>query len=211
VQVEVVAGQVGEERAREARPGDAPERDAMRGDLHNDPADAPLAHPGEHLLHLDGLGGGADRGAALGAGDRLHGRHEAAPLLAVGAGEDGVERVGRGRLAVGAGDPVDLHARRRVAEDGARERGEGGPGVRHDGCRRVRNLALRDDEGGAPAQGLGDELGPVALEAGDRDEGEARLNAPRVVGDAPHPSLRALRDLSAENPRQLCPVQDHSP
>ena len=107
--------------------------------------------------------------------------------------------------------PVDLHAARRVAEDGPGEGGEGGPGIRHNGCRYFRDLTLGDDEGGTAAQGLGGELGPVALEAGDRDEGEAGLYAARVVSDAPHPFIYAGRDLRAENPRELCAVQDHSP
>jgi hypothetical protein len=72
-------------------------------------------------------------------------------------------------------------------------------------------LSLSDDEGGPPAQGIGDEVCPVTLEAGDRNEGEAGSNAPRVVSDAPHPFFCARRNLRAENPRKLCPVQDHSP
>jgi hypothetical protein len=47
--------------------------------------------------------------------------------------------------------------------------------------------------------------------SGDRDEGEAGLYATRVVSDAPHPFIYAGRDLRAENPRELCAVQDHSP
>jgi hypothetical protein len=31
------------------------------------------------------------------------------------------------------------------------------------------------------------------------------------VSDAPHPFIYAGRDLRAENPRELCTVQDHSP
>ena len=96
---------------------------------------------------------------------------------------------------------------RRVAEDGPGEGGEGGPGIRHNGCRYFRDLTLGDDEGGTAAQGLGGELGPVALEAGDRDEGEAGLYAARVVSDAPHPFIYAGRDLRAENPRELCAVR----
>jgi hypothetical protein len=43
---------------------------------------------------------------------------------------------------------------------------------------------LNDDGGGAGRDGLTDEVVSVDVEAGDGDEEAARLDAPRVVGDA---------------------------
>jgi hypothetical protein len=123
VQVEVVARQVGEERPHEAGASDALEGYAVRGDLHDDPADPRFRHPGEGLLHLRSLRGGADRRPTLAAADHLGGRHEPTRLFAVGAGEDRVERVRGGGLTVGAGHAVDLHLPRGVAGDGACEGG----------------------------------------------------------------------------------------
>src|SRR5512132_4284752 len=47
VQVEVIPGQVGEERPLETRPRDATKLYAVRGDFHDDPPDTRLQHPGE--------------------------------------------------------------------------------------------------------------------------------------------------------------------
>jgi hypothetical protein len=83
------------------------------------------------------------------------------------------------------------------------------PGVGHDGGRDALYGALGDDEGGAPAQGLGGEEGPVVLKAGDRDEGEAGTDGPRVVrhsGDGFH----APGQFRSEDSREVCRVQIHA-
>ena len=69
---------------------------------------------------------------------------------------------------------------------------------------------LGHDESGTTAESLRRELRPVALEARDSDEGEARLGAAGIVRhatNAPHTG----RNLRPENLGKLCPVQDHSP
>ena len=199
VQVEVVAGQVREECPGEARARDAPEGETVRGDLHDDPAHPGGQHRGERALHLRGLRGCPDGRAADAARDRLGRRREAALPLAEGAGEDGVERVRGGGLAVGSRYAVDLHAPRGVAVDLPGEGGQGGTGVGDDGRRDTRDRALGHDEGGPAPYGLGGEPRPVALETGDRDKGEARLDGARVVRhphDPPHPR----RNVGAQDP-----------
>jgi hypothetical protein len=80
--------------------------------------------------------------------------------------------------------------------------GQGAAGVRDDGGRGIRHLALGHDEGSAPAKRLGDESRSVALEAGDGDEGEAGPHGAGVVRNTGH-TPHAGRDLGAENPGEL--------
>jgi hypothetical protein len=80
--------------------------------------------------------------------------------------------------------------------------GQGAAGVGDDGGRGARHPALGHHEGGAPAERLGNEIRPVALETGDGDEGEAGPHGAGVVRDTGH-APHAGRDLGAENPGEL--------
>jgi len=103
---------------------------------------------------------------------------------------------------------VDGHPRRRIAGDGASERGERRPGVGDDDGRHVRDLALGHDERRAAPYSLPGELDAVALEAGNGDEGEARLYETRVVGDAPD-ALHPRRRLCPQGTAQTCTIQEN--
>ena len=76
--------------------------------------------------------------------------------------------------------------RGRIAKHGTRERRQGRPGVGHDGGGHTpADSTFGHDERRPAPQGIRDELGAVAPEAGDRDEGETGLDEARVVSHAP--------------------------
>src|SRR5215212_4730556 len=146
VEIEVVPGQVREDGAGEARLSDALEGYAVRGDLHDHPADAGLEHRGERPLHLCSLWRRPDRGTALAARDGLGGRHETELAFSVGPGQDSIQNIRRGGLAVRTGDAVDPHATRRVSVYLPGKRRESGPRVPHDRGRDTGNVTLGDHE-----------------------------------------------------------------
>jgi hypothetical protein len=174
------------------------------------PAHARPEHPGERTLHLGGLRRGPDRGTPLSARDDLGGGHEPALALAVGAGQDPMQNIRGGRLAVGARNAVDPHARRRIAVDLHGQRRQGCPHVPHDRGRDAANVAFGDHEGGPATDGLCRELRPVAPEAGYSHEGETVPDASRIVRNSPDAAYRQ-RNLDTENCGKLCPVQEHHP
>ena len=108
---------------------DALEGDPVRRNLHNGVPHPRVEHPAQDPLHLCRLGRGVDGRTAFDARHHFRRGHEAAAFDAVCAGEDAVQGVGGRGLAIGAGDAVHSHARRGVAVDGARDRGERRAGV----------------------------------------------------------------------------------
>ncbi len=184
VQVEVVPREVGEDRPRKPGAAHPLQRDAVRGDLHDDRARPGVPHPRQGLLDLRRLGRGVAGDLVLAGDDDLRGGAETARPLAEQAGEDRVEHVGGRGLAVRPRDAVDLERLRRVVEHRPGERGERGTRVRHDRHRRVRHVALGDHQAGATAERLRDEVDPVEPEARHRDEGEPGPDGAGVVRHA---------------------------
>jgi hypothetical protein len=52
-----------------------------------------------------------------------------------------------------------------------------------------------DESDSAPSDGVTGEVVPVDLEAGDTEEGVARDDLARVIGDARHDGIRRHRDV----------------
>ncbi len=123
VEVEVVAGQVREDRDREAATVHALQLQRVRGDLEHRVAAARVHHLAEERLEVRGLGSGAHgRGQAVSDAvvDRAH-----EPDLLAGRPQDRVDEVGGRGLAVRARDPDEAELLRRVAEGRGREDGQG--------------------------------------------------------------------------------------
>ena len=183
VKIEVVLRQVGKHPHREAYPRHAVQHERMAGHLHHHVRAAGVRHLPEELLQLVALGRGA-----LGV-DELRADH-----VAVGADEahfgvardlqQQLQQIGRGRLAVGAGDADDRHLRGRVAEEVAGHQRQRLAAVLHQhiGDIRLRRGfaygALR-----AEAGGRGYVLVPVGLKAAYGHERRPRRGPAGVVAD----------------------------
>jgi hypothetical protein len=113
VEVEMVLGQVGEDAAGEADPGDAAELERVRGDLHGRRAVAGVEHSPEGGLEIDRLGRRPLDLLLYAADDALDGPQQA--RLAPGRLEQVPDEEGRGRLAVRARDADHVELRGRVA------------------------------------------------------------------------------------------------
>ena len=200
----MVPGEVGEDRAQEARSRDALQGHPVRRDLQHGVLDPGIEHLSQSTLHLRRLGGGTRGGTPLAPKKNLGRGHEAALLGGMGSSDDRVQGVGGRGLAVGSGDTIDRHLRRRFPKHSACQRRERRPGIWHDDGGHARGQpAFCHDERRPTPQGLRDELGAIAPEARNRHEGEAGLDETRVVGhadDAFHPQ----RGLSTQYPSQLC-------
>jgi hypothetical protein len=186
MEVEVVLGEVGEDRRAEMDPVHAPQLQRVRGDLHRASPIARVQHRAERALQVDRLGRGAHDGTLLAAHDRLHGAQQAA------APAGGLERLAdqerRRGLPARAGDPDHLERRGGVAEEalGGVRHGGARVGHHHLGHRQV-EAALHDQGRGAARDGVGREVVPVTGEPRNAKKERAPRHAPVVV--------RQLRDL----------------
>jgi hypothetical protein len=175
----------------------APQRQRVRRDLHHAGAAAFLEHLAQHLLQLRRLGG-RPGSVELARADPVADRPDP-PALDPRRFEDRREHVGRGRLAVGAGDADERQLLAGIAVEGRRDLGErrarGGhlePG-HGDAGRRGR---LRDHRDRAVRDRLRDEPGAVGVDAAQGDEQGAGLHLPRVVGDRGDFSVGRVRHSS---------------
>ncbi len=153
----------------------------MGGRFHRATPVAGVEHLPEEALEVDRLGGGAHGRAALTADAVLDRSEKAGP--SAGSGEDREEEERGGRLAIRAGDARDLELAGRMAEEGVRGESHRLAGVLDDELWNGQvELALDDEDGGAVGDGVGREVVPVGLEAGDADEERPGGHPPRVVG-----------------------------
>ena len=181
VEIEVVAGEVGEDRDLEAAPEDALQAQGVRGHLEHAVGAARVDHLLEEMLEIRGFGSGAD-GFLHAVGDPvLHRAQEA--HRARSRAQHGVYEVGRGGLSV---RPRDSHELETIGGMAQERRGE-----LREGHARVRDLEPRPARLGL---GLGDDaeraLLPSGLHVGvavlrvaaDGHEEGARRDPARVVG-----------------------------
>ena len=103
MEVEVVLGQVGEDRDVEREGVHAREGQGVRGHLHGDATDRAIAHERQHGLELERVGSRLTRRSALGPEHVLDGADDAGrePPRA----QQRLDQVRGGRLAVRPGDP----------------------------------------------------------------------------------------------------------
>ena len=118
MEVQVVAGQIGEPAHGEVHGVDPAQGQRVAGHLHHDGVDAALDHHGEQRLQVGGLRGGERAGLVAPVDPDADGADQAGDPA--GGPQPGLHQIGRGGLARGAGHADDAHALRRVAVDGAR-------------------------------------------------------------------------------------------
>ncbi len=186
VVVEVLVAEVGEARGREPGAVDPVLVQRVRRHLHRDRARARIAHACEQLLQVAGLRGGVR--AVVRSGDRLprDARTDGPDHTgAVTCGlRDHLEHVGRGRLAVGAGDPEHAHRRRRVVEQRGGDGSERGPHVGHLCLRDLERQRTFDEQRHrTPGHRVGGVFVAVGDGAGDAREARSRARLAAVVGD----------------------------
>ena len=107
MEVEVVAGQVGETAHSEPDAVGAAEFEGVAGDLHHGGVDALLGHHGQQRLQRRGFRGGQCAGDVLPGDPDTDGADESRD--AVGRSQARLDQVGGGRLAGGSGDADDHH------------------------------------------------------------------------------------------------------
>ena len=130
VEVQVVLGQVRKDAHSVMDAVHPVQEQGVGGGLHHHMGAAARAHLGQQSLQFKGFRGGALRGEDLLADHVLVGADES-HLGPQGLLQDGLEQVGGGGLAVGAGDGHHGHRVRGVAvEIGAHHR-QGAAGIRH--------------------------------------------------------------------------------
>ena len=195
VEVEVVAGQVGETARGEADSVHPAELQGVAGHLHHRGVHAALGHHRQQGLQRGRLRCGQCAGH-VGSGDAdADGADQSRGAL--GRAQPRLDQVGRRRLAGGAGDAEDHHPVRRVAVDRGGELTEHRPGCgmdQHRHRRRVTELAMDDGH----AVGVGEHRDGAAL---DGVGGETAHRAMDEPGSAANRSPGV-----ASCPRRVTPV-----
>ena len=189
VEVEVVALEVGEAGNVDDNPIEPVQDDGVAGGLQGGGADLVLHGQGHHPLQDGGLDGGARglHGALPHAQLDGSGHHAAADV----SGQNGVEEVGGGRLAVGSGDGGSDQSACRVVVDLGAQGADDGTGVIVHEDRRTRSglvddlgaVGIGQDGNGTGGDGLGGEVGPVDGETGQSHEELARCDVAGVDAD----------------------------
>ena len=118
MKVKMILRQIGEHGHRVGRSGHPPERQGMTGHLHRGRCDSAFGHHGEGGLQVGGFRGGqlARGGAARHAG--LHAADKAGQVAS--HPETGLDQVGGGGLAAGAGHADQLQPGGRIPVDPGR-------------------------------------------------------------------------------------------
>ena len=183
VEVEVVLGEVGEDRDGEVDRVGAAQLERVGGDLHGAALIPGVDHLPERGLKVDGLRGGALDLPLHPSDDRLHGAEQGAPV-ARGLQQRPHEE-GRGRLAVGAGDPDHPQHGRRIAREAGRRAGHGLADGRDSQLGHAeRERTLHDERGGTPRDGVRRVIVAVGGEAADAEEQRPGADPPVVVGQS---------------------------
>jgi hypothetical protein len=197
VEVEVVLGEVGEDGRPEAGAVDPVQGQAVAGHLHGRRLHPGVGHLGQQPLQVGGLGGGVDGRAALVPHADLDRAHD--PGDAAGRPEDGLQHVGGGGLAVGAGHPDQVEAVRGVVEEGG---GQGGQGVPDPADQQLGGLQLQgalDDQGGrARVQGLAGQVVAVHPRPGNAAEQRAGNDLAGVEHDVGDQCPSVAADLALD-------------
>ena len=192
VVIQVVAGQVGEDRHVEGNAAHPPLVECVGGHLHGHVAHPPAPEVGQEPVHGDGVGGGVAARVKL-AEDAVAERPEDAAGLAAERrpvrGQGLGDQVAHRGLAVRPGDAGHPEVRRRVAEEAVRHQPHaplqvGDPDDGHPralGHRRDQGLL---DHGAGPAgERVVDEPPAVGGAAGQGEEQVSRAHLPAVEGE----------------------------
>ena len=199
MEVQMVLRQVGKSGNSKVNTAHTLQCQGMAGNLHHHMGAVTLPHPGEQGLQIK-----AFRGSALGGNHFLpdHVRHGAdQPHLGPQRlFQHLLEKQGRRRLAVGAGNADHGHGSGRIAVEIAAQQGQRQP----VGCHQnVRNRPFRRFRGdyrhGTFFQRHGNKAVAVGGKAGHRHEQAARLRLPGVIancGNVPLQICRARQNLN---------------
>ena len=184
VEIQVVLGQVGENAHRVVDTVHPIQRQSVGGCLHHHMGAAGRAHPGKQLLELQGLRCGTLSGHHLVADQILVGADQAhlGPQLLF---QDGLEQIGGGGLAVGAGDGHHGHAVCRMAVIVGGHHRQGPAGVLHQdiGHGAVLRRSLTHHRGGSRRHGLSDIGVAVGGKAGHGHEDVPGCRGPGIIAD----------------------------
>ena len=193
----MVLREVREERHVVDDPVDAVQLEGVARHLHDAGVDAPVAHEPEQRVQVGRLGRRAHRLDALVPDARLDRADESGALPV--RPQRRLDEVGRGRLAVGAGDAehrqglggVSVDLRRDVAEDAARvlrdDDGHGDVRLRSDLSEAGR---VGEDGDGSGGHGVGDEARAVHVEPREGRIQVAREHGAAVERDPGHDERR---------------------
>ncbi len=149
--IEMVAGQVGENRRTKLKTEHALLVDSVRTHFHDRLTAAGIAHLRQHAVDVEGLGGGLERGNRANAKIVVDRSEQTDALVAV---EEVLDEMRDGGLAVGSGDADDLHVAVGKLVEPLGHLGEGGAGI---GDLKERDLGrhvgrhLLGDNGNRPA------------------------------------------------------------
>ena len=183
VEVQVVLGQVREDRDGEVDRVRAPQFQGMGGDLHHARPIATIDHLAKRALQVDRLRSRANHFVLLPADHRRDGPEQPGPAV-VGLEQCAGDERGCG-LAVGARDADGLELRGRVAVEASRGRSHRRADAVHVDLRNAEvQRALDDERGRAASDRLGGEVVAVAREPGDAEEQRPGRDRPVVVGEA---------------------------
>ena len=195
MEIQVVLGEVGEDAHGIVHAVHPVQGQGVGGDLHDHVGAAALPHLGKQPLELKGLRRGALRGDDLVA-DHILVRADEAHL---GPGlllQNGLEEIGGGGLAVGAGDAHHGHGVRRMAEEVGAHHRQGPAGIRHlDEGNALLRCLFAQHRRRAGGHGLADEGVAVNGEARHGHEQVAGPGGPGIIADIGDVHLQIRRGV----------------
>ena len=203
VEVQVVLGEIGEDAHGEVDAVHPLQHQGVGGGLHHHMGAARVPHPGEELLELQGLRRGPLGGDHLVADHVLVGADQAhlgSRLLL----QNGLEQIGGGGLAVGAGDGHHGHIVRRVAVIVGGHHRQGPAGIVHPdvGDISLRRRPFAHHRGGARRHGLGNVCVAVGGKAGHGHEQISCRRGAGIIADADDLRLRVRGGGQGGDPLQ---------
>src|SRR5574341_458779 len=168
VKIKMVLRQVCERRRGKGAPFGPAQGEGVGRDLHHAVRRAAGDHLRQELLKVEGLGRGVRRGIDPVRDPVVDGADKAG--LAPRCLDDGLDEIGRGRLAVRAGDADEPEAPGRMAVEGGGQLGQRAAGIadaddRHGGAVLHRSPFLDDDGRGALPDGLRNKAMAVRVKA----------------------------------------------
>ena len=186
VELEVLVGEVREDRHVVGDARHPIERETVRCRLHDRHVVAGVDHRAQRRLQLRRFRGRGVRLVILGPATDPGRDRADHPGTSPGRLQGRDREVGRGRLAIGAGDPDDGEVMRRIAEPPRGRTGEGRPRRVDDELRdgQLGEWPLDDEGGRTLADRGGGEVVSVGVLAWHGHEQRARDHRPRIAGHA---------------------------
>ncbi len=182
VKIQVVAGQVGEDRGVEGQAVHASQLQRVRRDFHGDVGPAFRFQFGEQPHQVERFRSGIGRRQDTAGQVILDGPDKRRG--GAGGAQHGVDQVAGGRLPVSPGDAGQLEAFVGTAVEIARGQGERAPAVLHlepGAVKPVGGRRFADDDDSAARPGIGGEAAAVDPASREREKRIAGLNPPGIV------------------------------